>query len=256
MKTIVVLAESFRRPPWEAWMEDLPQRVAALPPSQLIRNGRNRVYWIEHEGQKFVVKHFLNNGAWKKLAYRIATGKARRSFDHSIALIRAGVKSPQPIGWREDWEGPFLKESFYVSAHVEVAQTARAIRHDKTTDWRPHVTKIARSIARMHDARILHRDLTAGNILFVTDSAEQWPVYIIDNNRMSFGDINLRKGIKSLLQAKIEGEYQAAYVTAYAQARGFDSDFCLRLYEDLMGGYKMKWRIKDITRPWRRKIGL
>lgn len=255
MKTTIHLHESYRLPKWQQWMDDLPRKVAALPASQVIQTGRNRVHWIEHEGQKLVVKHFLNTGVWKKTVYRIWSGKARRSFDHSLALIQAGLRTPQPVAWREDWKGPFLKESFYVSGHVEIAQSARAIRRLKI-DWRPQVTKIAQSIARMHDAGLLHRDLTAGNFLFVGEKEEQWSLYIIDNNRMSFGEIDLRKGIKSLLQPKIEGEYLEPYVAAYAQAREFDPAVCLKLYEGLMGGHKLKWKIKNLTRPWRRKIGL
>lgn len=256
MKTKIHLHEDFRGPQWKAWMDDLPEKLSELPPSQLIQDDRNRVYWIEHEGQKFVAKHFLNTGPWKKVVYRLSTGKARRSFDNSIALIQAGVRCPQPVAWREDWNGPFLKESFFISAHVEATQTARAVRYRKEIDWRPHVTAIATCIARMHDAGLLHLDLTAGNILFVGARSDQWPVYIIDNNRMSFGEISLQRGIKSLLQPKIEGKYQSPYVEAYANARGFDPELCIKLYERLMGGHKMKWKIKNVTRPWRRKLGL
>ena len=257
MKPKIYLHEQFRKPESEKWLSALPAQVAKLPDSQLIQAGRNRVYWIEHNGQKFVVKHFFNSGPWKKIVYRIWSGKARRSFDNSLALIQAGLKSPQPVAWREDWNGLFLKESFYVSAHLDVAYSARAIRQKNTgIDWTPHVATIARAMARMHEAGLLHRDLTAGNFLFVGPNPEQWELHIIDTNRMSFGPIDMRKGIQSLLQPKIEAEHLEAYVTTYAEARNFNPDTCLDLYKKLMVGHNLKWKIKNLTRPWRRKIGL
>ncbi len=256
VKTISHLHGQFNLPEWREWIDALPARVAELPATHLLQGGRNRVCWAEHQGEKFVIKHFRNAGPWKKMVYRISTSKARRSFDHSMALIDAGVPSPQPVGWREDWSGGFLRESFYVCAMVEIAHSARAIRRNREIDWAPQIEKIARNTARMHDAGILHLDLTAGNILFVGESPEAWVVHLIDNNRMTFGRIGLRRGIQSLLQLMIEGERQERYVTTYAHAREFDPEVCLSVYQGLIGRHKLKWRIKNITRPWRRKIGL
>ena len=256
MRTRIHLGESFRLPVWQHWMEQLPQLKEMLPDSQLLFKGRNRLYRVEHAGESFVLKHFLNRGAWKKFAYRLTSGKARRSFDHSAALIAAGLRSPEPVGWREDWSGGFLKESFFICRYVEIAHTARSVQSSSGIEWRPHVEELARAIAQMHDAQMRHRDLTPGNILFVEESGGDWPIYFIDNNRMSFGNVDLRQGIRSLLQPGIKGGWLGPFLTAYAEARGFDPAECQRLHERFVAAYDRKWRIKNATRPWRRKIGL
>lgn len=256
MKTKIHLGESFQSPVWQKWMETLPELIEALPDSQLIYKGRNRIYRIKHEGEWFVIKHFFNRGAWKKLSYRVSSGKARRSFLHSKALIEAGLHSPEPVGWREDWQNGFLNESFFVCRHLSFTHTPRSIRSQQEIDWRPHVENLARAIAQMHDAQLLHLDLTPGNILFVKEKTDDWPIYFIDNNRMSFGKIGSRKGIRSLLQPGIEGTLLEPFIAAYANARGFDQADCQRLYKRLLIRYQRKWKIKNATRPWRRKIGL
>lgn len=255
MKTTLHLHEAFRTPDWEEWMANLPAQVAKLPASDRLHQGRNRVYRVERNGGRFVVKHFLNRGLWKKIAYRISSSKARRSFEHSMRLLNVGVGSPQPVGWREDWRGGFLSESFYVCAYVEVAGTARHFRARANTGWESYLPEVARCIARMHNHGILHRDLNNGNILFGKETGPEAGIYVIDNNRMTFGEVGPRKGIASLIKTKVAPEHRPLFVKAYAEERGLDPEICLALYDRLLGGYTMKRRIKHLTRPWRRKIG-
>jgi len=256
MNTIIHIHEDFQSPEWQELMETIPQQMAASPRSESLRNGRNHVCRITLGDTALVAKRFFNKGPWKKLVYRVASGKARRSFDNSLALLQAGLKTPRPMAWREDWQWGGLKESFYVCAHLDVAQTARAVGRDPTIDWIPQVCKIAKSVARMHDAGMVHLDLTAGNILFSGPRPEDWKVCFIDNNRMRFGQVGLRRGVQSLVQSKIQGPCQAPCVGAYAEARGFDPGVCQKLYNQFMERHKRKWWIKNQTRPWRRKIGL
>lgn len=256
MTVRIRLHDDFSQPEWQMWMENLPRLARTLPDSQLLRLGRNRVYWVEHQGERFVLKHFINKGPWKKIAYRISSGKARRSYEHSEALLRAGLHSPRPVGWREDWSGGFLKESYYISRQVPIAHTMRAIRSVSEIDWLPHVERVGQAIARMHEAGLFHCDMAGGNILFVENGERDWPIYFIDTNRMRFGKIGVRQGIRALLQPKVRGALAGPFVAAYASVRGFDPITCLDLYNSLLPGYNRKWRIKNLTRPWRRKVGL
>ena len=108
----------------------------------------------------------------------------------------------------------------------------------------------------MHDAGMIHLDLTPRNLLFVHEDGPGWKLHFVDNNRMSFGKVGLKRGIRSILQCGVKGEDAGPFVEAYALRRGFDPALCLNLYESLGRGHQLKWRVKNATRPWRRKIGL
>jgi serine/threonine protein kinase len=133
--------------------------------------------------------------------------------------------------------------------------TARGLRDPGASQFRSHAEQVGEQIARMHNAGILHLDLTPGNILFTGTQGDRHIIQFIDNNRMRFCSVGLSRGVRSLLQMMIEGVNEAAYVTAYAEARGFDPFTCLALYRRLLKRHKAKWRLKDLTRPWRRKVG-
>lgn len=256
MTPVVCLNSELPAAEWQDLLRDLPRIVSDLPPGRLIQGGRNELYRLEHQGRELVVKRFPNAGPWKKIAYRISTSKARRSFENSLALRRAGLHSPTPVGWREDWSRGWLRESYYVCDHVNVVAEARAIRKLREVDWNPHLRLMGRSIAQMHEAEILHLDLTPRNLLFVNEGGPQWELHFVDNNRMSFCKVGLERGIRSILQCGVKGDDVEPFVEAYAQRRGVDPGLCRRLYGSLARGHQLKWRIKNATRPWRRKFGI
>jgi len=256
MARVIHLNSALPQPPWRELLEGLPEITRRLPRSQLVQGGRNDIYRFERFGRRLAVKRFVNEGPWKKVAYRFATSKARRSYEGSEALRRAGLQAPQPLGWLEERDGPWLRESYFLCDYLDVVHEARSISNEPGVDWRPLVRLIARSIARMHEAGILHLDLTPGNLLFVDVGGPEWELHFVDNNRMRFGPVGFAAGMRSLLQPAIEGPLAEPYLEAYARARGFDLERCRRFYRSAQRRYKLKWRMKDATRPWRRKIGL
>lgn len=260
MRVRCVLHHLFSDAAWQEWLQDLPGVAASVPPSQILQSGRNLVFWTEFGGQRVVVKRFSNRGAWKKMAYSFRPSKARRSYENSMRLIDSGLQTPQPIGWREDRSGRWLETSYYVCQHVDVAHEARALANGCAThsDAEPKAELVGREIARMHEARILHLDLTPGNLLFLQGSPgpDPWQLHIVDNNRMRFGRVSAAHGISSLLQVEFQGELLDSLLQSYAKTRGIDTSLCRKRYSERLRRYQLKWRIKNTTRPWRRRIGL
>lgn len=238
---------------WQTWLQSLSARPAVEDIVRVLKDARNKVYHMRHDERDVVVKYFCNNGVGKKIAYRIRSSKAQRSFLHGQKLRDAGLHSPQVIAWREDWRGIWLQQSFFVSALVDERFTGWSLKDKSIPDVTMHLQDLARAIAQMHDAQLCHRDLTPGNIIF---TGEELQLQFIDCNRMSFGMISREMGLRSLVQMGFAGEHIDPYVAAYAEARGFDSEYCQQRYRTLLQRHGFKWKIKNATRPWRRRIGL
>lgn len=250
------LSTDFDTPEWAGFIEALPDVLGKAPSDSRLLGGRNELHRLNHAGQNVVVKRFKNRGLWKKVAYRLVSSKAMRSYSHSLALIEAGVGSPTPIAWREDWGSLWLKESHYICSYLDFEHDASALLHDDCEDRDIKITLLGNAVARMHEAGLLHLDINQGNWLFQKNGSGNWIVSMVDNNRLRRVRVGIKKGVHCLLQLEFKGEFLRRLVNAYAEGRGEDFETCWRSYERSRTGFELKWRIKNATRPWRRKIGL
>jgi len=251
------VAPDYRNTKIESWLYRLSEFCDDLPESQLLHRGRNEIFRAEQAGISLVIKRFTNHGCWKRVAYRyFASSKARRSFEHSGRLLAAGLQSPAPVAWVEFRKGGWLIESFYVSLFQSCEHDGHALLE---SDWpeRKNKARLAgAAVGRMHEAGIAHLDLNGGNLLFYRDPGGGWNVSFIDNNRMAFGRLSPRRGIRLLLTAGQEGEALDAFLDGYSQYRNLSFEFCRKTYAHFLKLYKLKWNFKNATRPWRRRLGL
>ena len=242
----------------EVWQEAIQrlQDYISDEQAEFLHRGRNAIVKARIADHDVVIKYFRNHTFSKKLSYKYRSSKAVRSFEHSLQLTEAGLNTPQPICWREDWKGAWLHDSYYVCAYQPVAHKAWALKDESIPDHNRWIALLGSEIAKMHEAGIHHQDLTPGNALFVTAGDDAYNVYFIDCNRMCFGKVSQGLGIRALVTMGLEGPHIEPYVTAYAETRSYDVDWCLKRYKQLLKRHHFKWAIKNKTRPWRRKIGL
>ena len=180
---------------------DLPATVRQLTnPSastKTVHWGRNYLYSgeIETTGHplEVVVKQFRNQGFKGRLERRLKGSKARRSWRGAWALQAAGVPTAEPILLIESKrpDGP----SFFVARRIHDSLEARyyfrALEAGSEQQEYPNfdaetiMRTLGRSIRRMHDAGIWHRDLSIGNVLFRPDKGESGSleVLFVDLNR-------------------------------------------------------------------------
>ena len=250
------IADSYNTPAWQNWLEELPEAEDRLPDDKLIQGGRNQLFRCQFDDVDLVVKRFPNGGAWKKLVYRVFPGKAKRSYLHSERLNEAGLNSPAPVAWLESWKGSWLDESFYICRFTPFEHEAREFHRPELPERTEKARLLGQSLARMHQSEILHLDLTPGNLLFTKDLDEGWKLHIVDNNRMRFGPVSSRAAITSLVQADLPDDLVQPMLEAYAEHGQSTLEALNRAYRKRLQNYALKWRIKNATRPWRRKIGL
>ncbi|MBK1879913.1 lipopolysaccharide kinase InaA family protein [Pelagicoccus mobilis] len=173
-----------------------------------------------------------------------------------MALNDFGISSPQPIAWQEKWSGGWLVESHYLCAFQEFEHDASALQDADCEDRDEKLEMLGQAVGRMHEAGLLHLDINQGNWLFSRSGEGRWELDLIDNNRLRRRTVSLGRGVKCLLQLEFEGEVQTRLLHAYADSRGFEREACVRTFDTSKGRYELKWRVKNATRPWRKKIGL
>ena len=250
------IADSYDKPAWRNWLEELPEANDRFSNDSLIQSGRNQLFRCRFQDVDLVVKRFPNGGAWKKIVYRVFPGKAKRSYLYSERLNKAGLNSPAPVAWVESWKGSWLDESFYVCRFTPFEHEAREFHRPELPHRIEKARLLGQSLAKMHRSEMLHLDLTPGNLLFTRGSEQGWELQFVDNNRMRFGPVSNRAAITSLVQADLPDDLVRPMLEAYAAHVQSSLEELDRAYHNRRKKYALKWRIKNATRPWRRKIGL
>lgn len=249
-------APDFETPEWDALVEKLPSVIQGQPSSSRLLGGRNELYRLEWAGRNLVVKRFVNKGLWKKLSYRMVSSKAKRSYLHSVALLRAGIRSPEPIAWSEEWAGGWLKESYYVCAYLDFEHDASALLEPSCEDRAAKLSLLGETIARMHEAELMHLDVNQGNWLFRRAIGGGWELSLIDNNRMKQGPVSAARGVRCLLQLDFPEVFRDGVLASYASGRTLNFETCKSTLDKSCRRFELKWKVKNATRPWRRKLGL
>ncbi len=169
-----------------------------LDPASAVRTihwGRNYIYEAEMatpEGPlRVVVKQFRNHGLRRRLDRRLRGSKATRSWRIAQALIAAGLATPRPILLAESTEPE--GNSYFVAELLrpayEVRQFFRRLTGDPEYEGFPEVERgpfLARLGAlarRIHDAGIIYRDLSLGNILAHPKDDGDLELHLVDFNR-------------------------------------------------------------------------
>ena len=179
----------------------LPKNLLAATQLVVHRDQRNRVWSIEHptkSNESIVVKENRAQGI-KKFTYRYKASKGQRHWDNAWEMLRRGVKSPMPIAYFEQTENTGITHNYYVCEFVDAAFSVRkaftAFGEGKENYEGFSKEKIIKAVANfscnMHNKKIIHHDLTGGNLLVTTENNEI-NITAIDIGRAS---INMMKSI-------------------------------------------------------------
>lgn len=222
---------------------DLP---AGAADGAVVYRGRNLLTRCDLAGHDAVVKRFAG-GWWKALAYRFRPGKARRSFEHARRLLALGLATPRPLLLVEVRRAGFLVDSCYACEHLAGARQIReAVLDPASPGAAERLRACGAAVARMHAAGVLHRDLSAGNVLVGDDLA----CHLVDLNRMRFTTrpIPPGTGLRDLVALEARGPAADALLAGYA---GEGAPTLRPAYERLLARRLAWWALKNRTRRWR-----
>jgi hypothetical protein len=217
---------------------------------------RNKIKLFELEGitiniKSFKIPHFIN-----KIAYKyFRKSKARRSFEYATALLEKGIGTPQPIAYFENYDFIGLKDSYYVSEHLQCDLTYRELV--EISDF-PDNENILRQFTRfsfdLHEKGIEFLDHSPGNTLIQKNAEGNYDFFLVDLNRMDFHDsMDFDSRMKNLshltpkkeMIAVMSNEYSKLY-SAQTEAEIFEkmwfytNDFQIKFHKKI----KMKKTLK------------
>lgn len=196
-----------------------PERYGNI---ELLHRGRNIVllYTDSTTGQKYVVKGFKKPNIVQRIAYTWFTpGKARRAFDYAAIMRQRGISTPREVAYIEVYEHGLLSHSYFVSEYCPWPSLASLWLPIKPYDDNQLET-VARMMADMHKAGVLHGDTNIGNFLYSAPSS----ITTVDVNRTRFLDHEptRKECLDNMVKLTHRREVIYKITEHYADIRGWD----------------------------------
>jgi len=149
---------------------------------------RNIIKLFEFEGKTINIKSFKIPNLINKIAYRyFRKSKARRSFEYATFLLEKEIGTPQPIAYFENYNWLGLKDSYYVSEHLNCDLTYRElIEIPNYPDYENILRQFTQFSFYLHQKGIEFKDHSPGNTLIKKNNEGRYDFFLVDLNRMDF----------------------------------------------------------------------
>lgn len=225
----------------------------------LFGNGkRNKIKLFEVDGKTINIKSFKIPNLINKIAYRyFRKSKASRSFEYANKLLEFGFGTPQPIAYFENYDILGLKDSYYVSEHLQADLTYRELV--EIPDY-PDNDTILRQFTRfsydLHQKGVEFKDHSPGNTLIKKAIDGKYDFFLVDLNRMEFHDsMPFELRMKNLCRLTPHKEMVRVMSNEYAKASGESEELIFnalwKMTADFQYRFHRKKRIKKKLFFWK-----
>lgn len=204
--------------------------------------------------KSFKVPHFINSIVYKYFR----KSKAKRSYEYATILLEKGIGTPQPVAFFENSNLLGLKDSYYVSEHLQADLTFRELI---TIPDYPDHENILRQFTRfsfdLHEKGIEFLDHSPGNTLIKKVSENQYQFYLVDLNRMNFySSMTFEQRMKNLSRLTRKKEMITVMSDEYAKCYSFKSpqEIFDRMWKEtscFREGFERKKRLKKKLKFWK-----
>ncbi len=208
---------------FRSFLEELPARFGE---GELLFRGRNEIRSFMVGGEQLTVKRFRKPSGPNALLYgHLRKSKARRAFEHGMELGRRNIPTPEPIGWREDYAGCLLRESYLVTRYSDLRPISEATNAFPAPHTIPILDAFAAFAAEVHRAGIEHEDFNNGNTQWGPDDRGGYRFELIDINRMHFRPRPLtpRESLHNLRRITCPMTAYTYILGRYGELRGWDN---------------------------------
>lgn len=205
------------------YLENIEEHFAG---GRVIHSGRNEIRAVTPPGgpelnvKRYRVPIWINRVAYTFLR----KPKGVRAFEYPRVLLEKGFETPAPVAYIERREGGLIAFSYFVSVQSGLRRRFFEFGDATEEQFGPVMRAFARLTARLHEAGIIHRDYSPGNILFDSDGRGGWLFSLVDINRMEFRPVDFREGLRGFVRLWGQPEMFDLLAREYALARGADPD--------------------------------
>jgi tRNA A-37 threonylcarbamoyl transferase component Bud32 len=196
---------------------------------KILYKSRNELRIFDVPGLTINVKRYRIPILINRIAYSFfRNSKASRAYNYALKLKEKGFGTPEPIAYLEFRSMGLLRYSYFVSRHIHDFRMMREFAGDSDITGREEIIEaLGVFVAQLHEAGILHLDLSVGNILFQKEE-QNIRFWLVDLNRMRFCKINQEKGCKNFERLRGSQAFFEVLSNSYARERGFDPSECLK----------------------------
>nr|WP_315252775.1 Kdo domain containing protein [uncultured Flavobacterium sp.] len=219
---------------------------------------RNVIKLFDLDGMTINIKSFKIPNLINKIAYRyFRKSKARRSFEYATVLLEKGIGTPQPIAFFENYNWLGLKDSYYVSEHLQCDLTYRELL--EIPDYPDHdniLRQFTRFSYELHQKGIEFKDHSPGNTLIKKNIQGEYDFFLVDLNRMNFHEkMSFELRMKNLCRLTNLKEMVAVMSNEYAKVSGESEDLIFetlwKYTADFQEKFYRKKRLKKKLKFWK-----
>ena len=219
---------------------------------------RNKIKLYDLEGTQINIKSFKVPNLINKIAYKyFRKSKARRSFEYANILIQNKIGTPEPIAYFENSNFLGLKDSYYISEHLQCDLTFRELV--QIPDF-PENEIILRQFTRfcydLHQKGIEFLDHSPGNTLIKKDENGKYEFFLVDLNRMEFHkSMSFEVRMKNLCRLTHKKEMVTIMSNEYAIVSGESEELInetlWKMTADFQYKFYRKKRLKKKLKFWK-----
>lgn len=230
----------------EAYIRFMPERFVIPGEGVLIDERRNFSKIFSTEWGDWVVKSYKKPVLFQRFIYTfIRKTKARRSYEYAFKLKEMGIDTPEAIAYIEIKENFLFSYGYFISAKCEDPVVFPALEDVEDYD-KQLADEVAGFLAQIHDAGVLHGDLNLTNIMYHKNEDGHYHFNIIDTNRCKFRrKLSHVESLKDLRRVTYRRDLYEHLIKKYAEYRGLDPEYTLKLAEKALKGFVIKGKVKE-----------
>ena len=218
---------------------------------------RNIIKLFDLDSKQINIKSFKKPHLLNSVIYKyFRKSKAKRSFEFANILLENNIGTPQPIAYFENSNFFGLKDSYYISEHLECDLTFRELV--EIPDF-PENEIILRQFTRfsynLHQKGIEFLDHSPGNTLVKKCNNGNYEFFLVDLNRMLFHkSMSFETRMKNLCRLTPKKEMVVIMSNEYADISGESEELVFdtlwKLTSDFQYKFHRKKRLKKKLKFW------